>query len=69
MSMTPRQIELVQASFRTVQPMAATAAEIFYKRLFEVAPATRSLFKNDMKTQGQKLMQVRGSVGIHRAKC
>ena len=58
MSMTPRQIELVQASFRTVQPMAATAAEIFYKRLFEVAPATRSLFKNDMKTQGQKLMQV-----------
>ena len=58
MSMTPRQIELVQNSFRTVQPMAATAAEIFYKRLFEVAPATRALFKNDMKAQGQKLMQV-----------
>ena len=58
MSMTPRQIELVQSSFRSVQPMAATAAEIFYQRLFEIAPSTRPLFKNDMKLQGQKLMQV-----------
>ena len=58
MSMTPHQIELVQSTFRTVQPMAATAAEIFYKRLFEIEPATIGLFKVDIKRQGQNFMQV-----------
>ena len=58
MSMTPQQVALVQTSFRCLQPMAVTAAELFYNRLFELAPSTRPLFKGDMKQQGQKLMQV-----------
>lgn len=58
MSMTTQQIELVQSTFRVVQPMAATAGEIFYKRLFEVEPAARSLFKDDIKEQRMKFMQV-----------
>ena len=58
MSMTPRQIELVQFSFRSVQPMATTAAEIFYKRLFEIEPTATALFKGDMRRQGHNFMQV-----------
>jgi hemoglobin-like flavoprotein len=58
MSMTPRQIELVQFTFRSVQPMATTAAQIFYKRMFEIEPMTAALFKGDMKRQGDRFMQV-----------
>ena len=58
MSMTPRQVELVQTTFRSLQPMAMTAAELFYNRLFELAPTSRALFQGDLKQQGQKFMQV-----------
>ena len=37
--MTPEQIKLVQDSFGKVAPIAETAADIFYDRLFEIAPA------------------------------
>jgi hemoglobin-like flavoprotein len=40
--MTPRQIELVQASFETVQPIADKAADLFYDRLFSVTPELKS---------------------------
>jgi hemoglobin-like flavoprotein len=58
MSLTPHQIALVQSTFRNVQPMAATAAELFYKRLFEIEPATATLFRGDMTRQGREFMQV-----------
>jgi hemoglobin-like flavoprotein len=58
MSMTPRQVEIVQSTFRSVQPMAATAGEIFYRRLFEIDPGTRALFGGDMRQQAHNFMQV-----------
>lgn len=58
--MTPQQISLVQESFAKVEPIAPQAAEIFYDRLFEVAPEVRSLFPDDMTTQKQKLMTMLG---------
>lgn len=58
MSLTSQQIALVQSTFRTIEPMGETAAEIFYKRLFEIEPVTAALFKGDMKQQGRKFMQV-----------
>jgi hemoglobin-like flavoprotein len=58
MSLTPQQIALVQASFRTVQPMSATAGELFYKRLFEIEPEVAALFKGDVGRQGREFMQV-----------
>jgi hemoglobin-like flavoprotein len=58
MSITVRQAELVQSTFRIVQPMAATTAELFYKKLFEIDASTAVLFKGDIKQQGQKFMQV-----------
>jgi hemoglobin-like flavoprotein len=54
--MTPKQIELVQGSWRKVLPIADTAAELFYGRLFSLDPALKPLFKGDMKAQGRKLM-------------
>ena len=46
--MTPEQITLVQTSFQKVVPIAGTAADLFYDRLFETAPETRALFPRDM---------------------
>lgn len=54
--MTPQQITLVQQSFAQVVPIAPQAAEIFYARLFELAPQVRPLFTGDMAEQGRKLM-------------
>ena len=41
--MTPEQVALVQQSFAQVVPIADQAAEMFYDRLFEVAPDGRCL--------------------------
>jgi len=54
--MTPRQIELVQKSWRQVMPISDTAAGIFYKELFRLDPALEPLFRGDMKEQGRKLV-------------
>lgn len=60
--MDQKQIQLVQASFKKVAPIAEKAAEIFYARLFELDPALKKLFKHDMKEQGKKLMATLGVV-------
>lgn len=54
--MTPQQIALVRDSFKQVLPIREQAAELFYNRLFEIAPETRLLFKGDIRSQGAKLM-------------
>ena len=54
--MTPEQIALVQRSWQQVLPIQAAAADLFYSRLFELAPDTRPLFKRDTHTQGAMLM-------------
>jgi hypothetical protein len=58
--MDTKQIELVQASFELVRPMADQAAEIFYRRLLEIAPHYGSLFRHDMRKQGAMLMSTLG---------
>jgi hemoglobin-like flavoprotein len=59
--MTPQQIDLVQTSFQKVVPIAGTAADLFYDRLFEIAPQTRSMFPSDMAEQKKKLMAMLGT--------
>ena len=54
--MTPDQVKLVQDSFAKVVPIADTAAELFYGRLFEIAPQVRAMFPADMSDQRRKLM-------------
>ena len=52
--------ELVQDSFRQVAPIAETAAQLFYARLFELDPDLELLFKGNLSEQGRKLMQMLG---------
>lgn len=55
--MTPEQKSLVKSSWAKVVPIADTAAELFYARLFEIDPATKHLFDtSDMTEQRRKLM-------------
>jgi hemoglobin-like flavoprotein len=55
---TPEQKVLVKHSFALVEPIADTAAALFYDRLFQLDPTLRGLFHGDMHEQGQKLMQM-----------
>ena len=54
--MTPHEIQLVQTTFKSVAPIADQAADLFYGRLFEIAPEVRSLFPEDLSGQKKKLM-------------
>lgn len=59
--MTPHQIDLVQQSFAEVKPIAAAAADLFYRRLFTLDPSLRPMFKGDLTRQGQMLMSMIGA--------
>lgn len=54
---TLQQKELVKNTWVMVVPIADTAAELFYGRLFELEPSYKAMFKNDMTEQGKKLMK------------
>lgn len=58
MALTQRQIQLIQNSFRQVEPIAEKAAGIFYDALFAIDPSLKPLFRNDIKVQGRKLMSM-----------
>ena len=58
--MTPRQIYLVQSTFRDVAAIKDQAAGLFYNKLFELDPKLKALFKGDMREQGRKLMATIG---------
>lgn len=60
MTMTPTEKELVQSSWAQVEPIADTSADLFYGRLFEVDPALKPLFPEDMAEQKKKLMTTIG---------
>ena len=56
--MTPTQIGLIRDSWAAVEPIADTAAGLFYDRLFELDPAIERLFRRtDMAGQRKILMQ------------
>lgn len=55
--MTPNQKFLIRETWKQVVPIAAVAAPMFYKRLFELDPEIRSLFENtDMDAQHGRLI-------------
>ena len=58
MSVTARQVELVQTSFESVAPIADVAADLFYDRLFEIDPTLRPMFSTDLSDQKKKLMHM-----------
>src|SRR5262249_41212017 len=57
--MTPEQKRLVRDTWKQVAPIADAAADMFYRRLFEIDPTTRELFHaTDMVAQRKKLLQM-----------
>lgn len=56
MQLSASDIDAIRKSFMMVSEDQAHAGEIFYKKLFEIAPETRDLFVNDMGEQAKKLM-------------
>ena len=56
--MNPTDIDLIRSSWAGVEPIADTAAGLFYGRLFELDPAIERLFRRtDMPAQRKILMQ------------
>ena len=56
--MYPEQKALVKETWLKLAPMADAATRLFYDRLFEIDPTTRSLFKTiDLADQRRKLIQ------------
>jgi hemoglobin-like flavoprotein len=53
---TETDIMLVRKTFDLVVPIAGVAADLFYDRLFYLAPSLRHMFPNDMRDQKRKLM-------------
>ncbi|MDP9037325.1 MAG: globin domain-containing protein [Myxococcota bacterium] len=53
---------LIKNSWRLVVPIAETASDLFYKKLFELRPDYRRLFPDDMKAQKRKLVAMLGFI-------
>lgn len=60
--MTPEKVALVKDSWAKVAPIKDTAADLFYGKLFELAPEVEPLFNGDLAQQKLKLMAMLDSV-------
>jgi hemoglobin-like flavoprotein len=65
--LTANDIALVRASFAKVLPIKDVAADLFYNRLFEIAPQLRAMFPKDLRDQKTKLMAMIAAAvgGLH----
>ena len=61
-TMNARQRQLVKRSWRQVGPDAMRLAELFYSRLFDMAPPLRQLFRGDLTLQQQRLVTMLGTI-------
>lgn len=53
---TDEEKSAIRDSWRLVVPIADTASDLFYRKLFEIRPEYRRLFPDDMRTQKRKLV-------------
>jgi len=58
LKMNAQQIQLVKETWGFVIIKSDEAGQLFYSRLFEVAPGVKHLFKGDVKEQSRKLMNM-----------
>ena len=61
-TLTTTQIDLIRDSLNRLQPDVAAASELFYQRLFEIAPELRGMFRSDMAGQGMRFMTTLGVI-------
>ncbi|MGD8310860.1 MAG: globin domain-containing protein, partial [Chromatiales bacterium] len=62
MALTKAQIRLIRESYKLLKPEVEEASELFYQRLFEIAPEVRPLFRHDMAGQGMRFMNTLGII-------
>ena len=55
-------IDLIRASYLQLSADLQRAGDVFYEKLFDLAPETRHLFLQDMTAQAAKLMSTLGLV-------
>jgi hemoglobin-like flavoprotein len=60
--LSAKQRRLVRESFESAKEYETSILTLFYGRLFEIAPETRTLFKIDIREQAKKLMDTLGIV-------
>ena len=48
--------QVIKDTWRLVVPVAETAGDLFYKKLFEIQPSYRQLFPTEMSAQKRKLV-------------
>lgn len=63
--LTRRQVADIRATFNALQPKVREASQIFYERLFEIAPELRGLFRSDIEGQGMRFMTALGAILDH----
>jgi hemoglobin-like flavoprotein len=56
--MTQDDIERVQLSWRTIEPVKRITAELFYVKLFELDPLLHLLFGDDLAARSQRFIQL-----------
>ena len=52
--MTPEQKHLVRETFPAIREVAGPLMQLFYGRLFQIAPQVRPMFRNDIGIQARK---------------
>ena len=57
-AMTAAQVHLIRKSFAELSRHEHVAALVFYRRLFELDPGLRPLFKDDIEEQSRKLLEM-----------
>ncbi len=60
--MTPDQVHLIRKSFALLAPHDQIAALVFYRRLFQIDPSLRPMFKGDIEEQSKKLIDMLGAL-------
>src|SRR5262249_13823624 len=55
-SLTSAETALVKRSFDRIWPVAGETADRFYRRLFEISPHLRPMFRDDLREQGRKFI-------------
>ncbi|MBP9212405.1 MAG: hemin receptor [Bacteroidetes bacterium] len=56
--LSDHQIALVRSSYDRILPVAEETGDLFFSRLFEIAPYVRPLFHGDIHLQGRKVMEM-----------
>ena len=60
-SISKEDIDLVQHSFMRIEPLSMVVGRTFYERLFETNPEIKPLFKGDLESQGEQLIDMIGT--------